>query len=785
MPIRKMFRRFRSAAAKTHYQKSLLIILLLASLPGIIIGFSMFVVSKSKIERELQEIHQAKLLQAIESMDEQFSDVEMFAAHWAFDSHFNENLLHVNVAEDYERIHEIYQTLLVMEGSNPLVEWVELYVSRPLPVVYTKDGYRELNDPAQITEYNRLLQHDKSLFWSRALTSGQAPTPNSLSSIRLIHKIPGGQRKPFGAFILYLHHDKVIRLAEMLSPYPSGFTVITAEDGKRLFGNVHGQRAHELERAVMEQVLAREVIDGNFLLRWEGQTYSVTTGDVARLGMNWRYISAAPLHTITEPVMVISKLIISANAVILLAALGISWFASKKLYSPIEQLMQKIHLRKETQLSPNSRNEFEWIEQEWKHLTRESQMLQIRVDQQLPLLKEGFLLQLLQGYLYSFTETELRSRMQEYGWDVEGCRFSVIYIQLRGFSRLEGRFSKGDEGLVTFAAANIVAELVRAGGVQGSVVNFHDLSIGMLVCMPRDADAEQSRRRIKDLCHEIVQSVQRFLHLHAIVATSRMTDALKMVPALFEECKLSLNFRNLQDGNQWIEGDASGSEEISFAYPFDLEKEILHAVRLGQAEKAGKSIKQFIAEISRHQASELLLKQCAMQLLGGILHIVFQSGLHPQKVYGAGNLYEQLLHLREPEDMALWLEQRAVNPFIQELSKVVGHQRRRAVEQVIALMHETYMTDISLESCADHVRMNPFLLSKVFKETTGTNFIDYLTQIRLEKAKELLRETDLKMNQVAESVGYQQSYFNRLFKKSEGVTPGRYRELSRMNQING
>lgn len=65
------------------------------------------------------------------------------------------------------------------------------------------------------------------------------------------------------------------------------------------------------------------------------------------------------------------------------------------------------------------------------------------------------------------------------------------------------------------------------------------------------------------------------------------------------------------------------------------------------------------------------------------------------------------------------------------------------------------MTDISLESCADYVRMNPFLLSKVFKETTGSNFIDYLTQIRLEKAKQLLRETDLKMNQVAERVGYQ------------------------------
>ncbi|MNC53328.1 HTH-type transcriptional regulator YesS [compost metagenome] len=49
----------------------------------------------------------------------------------------------------------------------------------------------------------------------------------------------------------------------------------------------------------------------------------------------------------------------------------------------------------------------------------------------------------------------------------------------------------------------------------------------------------------------------------------------------------------------------------------------------------------------------------------------------------------------------------------------------------------------------------------------------------MEKARELLRDTDLLINDVAERVGYQHSYFNRIFKKLEGMTPTRYRELSR------
>lgn len=97
-------------------------------------------------------------------------------------------------------------------------------------------------------------------------------------------------------------------------------------------------------------------------------------------------------------------------------------------------------------------------------------------------------------------------------------------------------------------------------------------------------------------------------------------------------------------------------------------------------------------------------------------------------------------------------------------------------------INEHYMDNISLDGCADYTGISPFLLSKSFKRVTGKNFIDYLTELRLDKAKELLRDTSLRINDVAEQVGYQHSYFNRIFKKQEGITPSRYRELSHNNE---
>jgi YesN/AraC family two-component response regulator len=86
------------------------------------------------------------------------------------------------------------------------------------------------------------------------------------------------------------------------------------------------------------------------------------------------------------------------------------------------------------------------------------------------------------------------------------------------------------------------------------------------------------------------------------------------------------------------------------------------------------------------------------------------------------------------------------------------------------------MSDISLEECAETFQTTPFTLSKAFKQINGMNFIDYLTLLRIEKAKELLSNTDMKVNEIAEHIGYQPSYFIRLFRKFEDMTPGQYRD---------
>jgi YesN/AraC family two-component response regulator len=102
---------------------------------------------------------------------------------------------------------------------------------------------------------------------------------------------------------------------------------------------------------------------------------------------------------------------------------------------------------------------------------------------------------------------------------------------------------------------------------------------------------------------------------------------------------------------------------------------------------------------------------------------------------------------------------------------------RRIVQQAIEYIRCHYTGMISLQDAADHVGVSKNYFSELFKKVTGQNFIDYLIEIRLNRAKELLATTSLKVYEVAEHSGFNDvKHFSKLFKKQTRMSPAEFRE---------
>lgn len=108
--------------------------------------------------------------------------------------------------------------------------------------------------------------------------------------------------------------------------------------------------------------------------------------------------------------------------------------------------------------------------------------------------------------------------------------------------------------------------------------------------------------------------------------------------------------------------------------------------------------------------------------------------------------------------------------------KAITGDKATMISYVKSYISENYDKDLSLDTLGALVNLHPVYLSKIFKETAGTNLSGYITEVKMQKAAELLVQTNKKVQEVVEAVGYQKKqHFTKLFKDRFGMTPKEYR----------
>ncbi|MFD1956757.1 helix-turn-helix domain-containing protein [Paenibacillus thailandensis] len=169
--------------------------------------------------------------------------------------------------------------------------------------------------------------------------------------------------------------------------------------------------------------------------------------------------------------------------------------------------------------------------------------------------------------------------------------------------------------------------------------------------------------------------------------------------------------------------------------------------------------------------------------LAGKPSVVFISGhddFHAARQALRWGVVDYLLKPVEAEEMAAvlrrWMAERekggssaAPSPAAADETSLIG--------RVLRIIHSSPVHALSLSDIAAKVHMNPSYLSQYFKQHTGTNFIDYIVGLRMEEARRLVASTTLRICEIAERLGYNDTaYFSNAFKKATGQTPLEYRK---------
>jgi two-component system response regulator YesN len=214
-------------------------------------------------------------------------------------------------------------------------------------------------------------------------------------------------------------------------------------------------------------------------------------------------------------------------------------------------------------------------------------------------------------------------------------------------------------------------------------------------------------------------------------------------------------------------------------FPYDKEQDIVRHLK-AMNEKAVNVAADLLDEL---EANELIggdpdyLAAAASQIVRTVRKLMADSGIpweEEDRLVGAVSDTGGF----KPEDPS---ELRAellsyVSAALQRIIKTKGKPYRTEIEQVKSFIEENYDKDISLKDISSSIFMNLNYLCTLFKNEVGETINNYMTRVRMEKAMKLLRETDLKVFEIAERVGYSNTnYFSYTFKKYTGKAPVEFR----------
>lgn len=212
-------------------------------------------------------------------------------------------------------------------------------------------------------------------------------------------------------------------------------------------------------------------------------------------------------------------------------------------------------------------------------------------------------------------------------------------------------------------------------------------------------------------------------------------------------------------------------------YPIHLEKKLFDEVEKGDVNNAIMTAGAFfdwMEETSPNSLMEIRTKVLEFVLYAE--HMAYDKGGMTYQFNSRQDYLPALIGMAQLSQIKTWFIDKIMESCRNVLSKR-AEKSNSIIETAKDYIKNNFNKDISLDDVSRVVDISPYYFSKIFKEDTGENFIEYLTAIRIQKAKELLGTTEYSMKEICSMVGYADpNYFSRTFKKNVGVTPTEYKE---------
>ncbi|RCW88045.1 AraC family two component transcriptional regulator [Halanaerobium sp. DL-01] len=278
----------------------------------------------------------------------------------------------------------------------------------------------------------------------------------------------------------------------------------------------------------------------------------------------------------------------------------------------------------------------------------------------------------------------------------------------------------------------------------------------------------------KEMCEEVIKDTDFTI----TIGIGNYYDDPRMMDRSYHEALGAIKNSLLARDSSIIHWeDIKNADYEEDRYPYDIECMLVEKLK----SRKNTQLPELISTLfNSWQIDEnfdsMIVKSRMLELLGVLSRSAVEAGAQFKEISPLNYDYTQkLLKVNSPEQLKSWL-----NSLVEQLNKKIDNMGEEFKEKIIydgvKYVQSNYSEDISLCEAAKAANLSTHYFSRLFKKEMGCTFKEYITRLRMEEAKRKLNKTDTNIGSIAKEVGYSEpSYFSKVFKKYEGVSPSEYR----------
>lgn len=383
---------------------------------------------------------------------------------------------------------------------------------------------------------------------------------------------------------------------------------------------------------------------------------------------------------------------------------------------------------------------------------------------------------LLQDSLNGIVPENIKEKINTYELRLSACNIIIALFSIDDFRLLGERH--GNEVLIRLnnSVLAIFSQKLKEYGI-GEYVSLKNGIFAVIASFEDEKSSLRIMEKFNTFISAVKESLSQMLNISVTVGVSSINNGYDSIPMLFKQAQNAMALKLIYGKGKVIhQHDIKSIPAAGESSAPGMESKLLQAIESADNDRIRQELKQLSRHIVSLEPSNLnAVYDFYLQLIYSVLYHFSKKDIKPEDVFGKEvNFYDRMTKFETIDEINVFIENITMYlaEEIREKSENIPARIKKAKEYMKAHFHE----NISLKLVSDHLQISETYLSTLFTKEIGESFISYLTRLRIDKAKELLKTTNMTINEISECVGYyNQEHFSRIFKKHESVSPNKFR----------